>query len=143
MPCACGPEINPVRLLIYEQTADSPEKEDICMDKVSAAARNYYNSEYKSKGKSVEKLIQQAYMTGFISGIENHKSVISPKRSKNKPKAVVTKNRSSVKGEYICGDCGLHIKGWSRVIYDRDDRELLSYEYDFAFCPGCGAKILK
>lgn len=44
--------------------------------------------------------------------------------------------------EFICNDCGLHLKDWVRVeITDEYGED--HYEYEFEFCPSCGAKIIE
>lgn len=43
--------------------------------------------------------------------------------------------------EYICKRCGTYLEGWSRVEIDDDFLDRTYYEYEFSFCPECGAKI--
>ena len=38
--------------------------------------------------------------------------------------------------EFICKNCGIHLAEWVKL--DADDYE----EYEFKFCPECGAKIM-
>ena len=43
--------------------------------------------------------------------------------------------------EFVCSNCGIHLEGWTRVVTDEDDGELYYYEYEFKYCPNCGAKM--
>lgn len=43
--------------------------------------------------------------------------------------------------EFKCSVCGITLEGWSRVITDEDDGELYYYEYEFKYCPNCGARM--
>lgn len=43
--------------------------------------------------------------------------------------------------EFKCSVCGITLEGWSRVVTDEDDGELYYYEYEFKYCPNCGAKM--
>lgn len=47
--------------------------------------------------------------------------------------------------EMICRRCGTHLEGWSRVEIDDYDGcpDRTYYEYEFSFCPECGAKIIE
>ena len=43
--------------------------------------------------------------------------------------------------EFVCSECGIVLEGWTRVVTDEDDGELFYYEYEFKYCPNCGAKM--
>lgn len=43
--------------------------------------------------------------------------------------------------EFVCSVCGIVLEGWSRVVTDEDDGEQYFYEYEFKFCPNCGANM--
>ena len=43
--------------------------------------------------------------------------------------------------EFKCAVCGITLEGWTRVVTDEDDGELYYYEYEFKYCPNCGAKM--
>lgn len=43
--------------------------------------------------------------------------------------------------EFKCSVCGITLEGWTRVVTDEDDGELYYYEYEFKYCPNCGAKM--
>lgn len=40
--------------------------------------------------------------------------------------------------DFLCSKCGIHLTDWVRMDVKEDDR----YEYEFKFCPNCGAKIV-
>lgn len=40
--------------------------------------------------------------------------------------------------DFLCSKCGIHLTDWVRMDAKEDDR----YEYEFKFCPNCGAKIV-
>ena len=42
--------------------------------------------------------------------------------------------------EFICSECGIVLEGWTKVVTDEDDGEMF-YEYEFKYCPNCGAKM--
>lgn len=39
--------------------------------------------------------------------------------------------------DFLCSKCGIHLTDWFRIDAKEDD----CYEYEFKFCPNCGAKI--
>lgn len=43
--------------------------------------------------------------------------------------------------QFICSECGIELRDWTRVEIDEDDGEEDHYEYVFRFCPNCGARI--
>lgn len=40
--------------------------------------------------------------------------------------------------DFLCSKCGIHLTDWFRMDAEEEDR----YEYEFKFCPECGAKII-
>lgn len=43
---------------------------------------------------------------------------------------------------FKCSGCGIQLEGWTRVVLDEDDGDILNYEYAFRSCPNCGNKIV-
>lgn len=43
--------------------------------------------------------------------------------------------------EFKCSVCDITLEGCTRVVTDEDDGELYYYEYEFKYCPNCGAKM--
>ena len=56
-----------------------------------------------------------------------------------------TENMSTVAfcDRFICKNCDIHLENWVKVVIDPDDGERYHYEYEFKFCPECGAKIVE
>jgi hypothetical protein len=45
--------------------------------------------------------------------------------------------------EFLCRRCGLHLEDWRRFIFDPETGEPELYEYEFKYCPECGAAIME
>lgn len=43
--------------------------------------------------------------------------------------------------QFVCSNCGIELQDWHRVERDEDDGDVTYHEYEFKFCPNCGAKI--
>lgn len=43
--------------------------------------------------------------------------------------------------EFRCSECGLHLEGWVRHVYDEELDDEFIKEYVFKYCPECGAKM--
>lgn len=41
----------------------------------------------------------------------------------------------------ICSNCRIVLEGWYEVEYDDDCDDITHHEYEFNFCPNCGAKL--
>ena len=56
-----------------------------------------------------------------------------------------TENMSTVAfcDRFICKNCDIHLDNWVKVVIDPDDGDELHYEYEFKFCPECGARIVE
>lgn len=54
----------------------------------------------------------------------------------------INKNYADV-DQFICKECGIHLREWSCYKIDEDNGEEYSYEYSFNYCPNCGRKIRK
>ena len=60
----------------------------------------------------------------------------------------VTKNTSQIAhcDRFICEKCGIHLKDWARVKvkeYEDGYKDEGLYEYEFEYCPNCGAKVVE
>lgn len=60
----------------------------------------------------------------------------------------VTKNTSEIAhcDRFICEKCGIHLKDWARVKveeYEDGYKEEALNEYEFEYCPNCGAKVVE
>lgn len=43
--------------------------------------------------------------------------------------------------QFVCSNCGIELQDWHQVERDEDDGNVSYHEYEFHFCPNCGAKI--
>ena len=43
--------------------------------------------------------------------------------------------------EFQCSECGIVLCDWTEVKTDVDDGDKTYHEYEFKFCPNCGAKV--
>lgn len=59
----------------------------------------------------------------------------------------VVRGRNIINGHpvdgFICSECGFGCDGWKRVVYDEEADDLHCCEYEFKFCPNCGAEIME
>lgn len=42
--------------------------------------------------------------------------------------------------QFVCSNCGIELQDWHRVERDKDG-DITYHEYEFNYCPHCGAKI--
>ena len=42
--------------------------------------------------------------------------------------------------EFVCSNCGIQIRGWDRIEPDTNYNDIV-FDYEFNFCPNCGARI--
>lgn len=42
--------------------------------------------------------------------------------------------------QFVCSNCGIELQDWHRVERD-EDGDITHHEYEFNYCPNCGAKI--
>ena len=42
--------------------------------------------------------------------------------------------------QFICSECEIHLQGWVRIDDDDYDDGIV-HEYEFRFCPNCGARM--
>lgn len=45
--------------------------------------------------------------------------------------------------QFVCSNCGIELQDWHRVERDEDDGDVTYHQYEFKYCPNCGAKIDK
>ena len=43
--------------------------------------------------------------------------------------------------QFVCSNCGIELQDWHRVERDEEDGDITFHEYEFKYCPNCGAKI--
>lgn len=42
--------------------------------------------------------------------------------------------------EFFCSNCGIQLRGWYSIEQDPYDGDI-KYDYEFNYCPNCGARI--
>lgn len=45
--------------------------------------------------------------------------------------------------EFICSECGFMTEDFSEKRVDMDDGEVTYHEFEFRYCPNCGAKVVE
>lgn len=43
--------------------------------------------------------------------------------------------------EFVCSKCGIHLEDWTKVEVDLDTGDRNCFEYEFKYCPNCGARM--
>lgn len=43
--------------------------------------------------------------------------------------------------QFVCSNCGIELQDWHQVERDEDDGDITYHEYEFRYCPNCGAKV--
>ena len=93
--------------------------------------------------------IREEDMTVFF-GKENVRIIMSLKVPSYSEIVIpnVTKNTSEIAhcDRFICEKCGIHLKDWARVKieeYEDGYKDEDLYEYEFEYCPNCGAKVVE
>lgn len=94
--------------------------------------------------------IREEDMTPLFFGGESVRIIMSLKVPSYSEIVIpnVTKNTSEIAhcDRFICEKCGIHLKDWARVKveeYEDGYKEEGLYEYEFEYCPNCGAKVVE
>ena len=45
--------------------------------------------------------------------------------------------------QFVCSNCGIDLQDWHRVERDEDDDDVTYHQYEFKYCPICGARITR
>lgn len=43
--------------------------------------------------------------------------------------------------QFVCSNCSIELQDWSRIERNEDGDDIIYHEYEFKYCPNCGAKI--
>jgi len=94
--------------------------------------------------------IKEDDMTSFFFGEGSVRIIMSLKVPSYSEIVIpnVTKNTSEIAhcDKFICEKCGIHLKDWARVKveeYEDGYKDEGLYEYEFEYCPNCGAKVVE
>ena len=63
-------------------------------------------------------------------------------REISKEKENTTQNLGVHTEQFICSKCELHLEDFAQQIYDEDEDETYSVDFEFLYCPGCGRKVV-
>ena len=44
--------------------------------------------------------------------------------------------------QFICSECGIWLEDWVEVEFNEEENDDVAYEYELAYCPNCGRKIV-
>lgn len=84
---------------------------------------------------SCKDIVEKAQFHGAITEKEALKLLRNlPKKTKNNAE------RYADCDEFKCHMCGIWLTEWKRLEED-DDGEITCHEYEFRFCPNCGAEV--
>ena len=87
----------------------------------------------------------QEYLHGRMSNEENHKlwefikdlPSVTPA-----PKKCHNENHDYAEcDQFVCSNCGIELQDWHRVERDIDTSDITYHQYEFKYCPNCGARI--
>lgn len=57
-----------------------------------------------------------------------------------RPVARNNNQESAACDEFVCSACGIHLESWVKVDIENTDEWEIS-EYEFKYCPNCGARL--
>ena len=43
--------------------------------------------------------------------------------------------------QFVCSNCGIELQDWHRVERDIDTGDITYHQYEFKYCPNCGARM--
>ena len=116
--------------------AEDVKKEQPGTVTFSTAMYNTSRAMRKFSGK------EKQYCAKCIEKIEEYIENISTETIKEKDteKCENKAERYADCDEFVCSKCGIHLMEWVEVRIDEDNDETYC-EYEFKYCPNCGAKI--
>lgn len=102
-------------------------------------------NEFKSYLKNSAKLEKKRGTIDFVCNVINWCAKEIDKAATVNPISYTSNvnQRYAACDEFVCRRCGLHLEDWRRFIIDPDTGESELYEYEFKYCPECGAAIME
>ena len=100
-----------------------------------------------NKEEAIRKV--ESYLTDYFSNfsIKDYKEIEKIIKALKQEPCEDAKKCHNVNSEYaecdqfVCSNCGIELQDWHRVERDGDDGDITYHEYEFKYCPNCGAKI--
>lgn len=96
--------------------------------------------------KTITKIVAMAILEADeLPFVETAEYVASELVSAGIGKMKTCKNESNNNpvDEFICSECGFMTEDFSEKRVDMDDGEVTYHEFEFRYCPNCGAKVVE
>lgn len=96
--------------------------------------------------KTITKIVAMAILEADeLPFVETAEYVASELISAGIGKMKTCKNESNNNpvDEFICSECGFMTEDFSEKRVDMDDGEVTYHEFEFRYCPNCGAKVVE
>ena len=96
--------------------------------------------------KTITKIVAMAILEADeLPFVETAEYVASELISAGIGKMKTCKNESDNNpvDEFICSECGFMTEDFSEKRVDMDDGEVTYHEFEFRYCPNCGAKVVE
>ena len=95
-------------------------------------------------GKNVEKRLIDFCLESAVDVFEDTGLTADVQPLVDVQPIVEAENIATVSDEFICKNCGIYLKDYTKVVLDEYDDgfiDELHYEYEPKYCPECGAKV--
>lgn len=96
--------------------------------------------------KTITKIVAMAILEADeLPFVETAEYVASELISSGIGKMKTCKNESNNNpvDEFICSECGFMTEDFSEKRIDEDDGDVTYHEFEFRYCPNCGAKVVE
>ena len=96
--------------------------------------------------KTITKIVAMAILEADeLPFVETAEYVASELISAGIGKMKTCKNESNNNpvDEFICSECGFMTEDFSEKRIDEDDGDVTYHEFEFRYCPNCGAKVVE
>lgn len=89
---------------------------------------NVERNSYFGKGRIILPIIEAEIILDILKGY----------RKQNVCENIIEQNHVD---EFQCSECGIVLCDWTEEKTDVEDGDKTYHEYEFKFCPNCGAKV--